>query len=129
MARAADTNVIVRLIVRDDPRQLARALVESATGLWVSHAVLIEVAWVLEATYARDRRDIATALELLLGHPDLTIQDPDVVRSALSHFRGHRGVDFADCLMLEVARKAGQLPLLTFDRALARLPDVERLSG
>jgi predicted nucleic-acid-binding protein len=119
---------MVRLIARDDAKQFARALTEAASGLWVSHVVLVEVAWVLEASYGRDRRDIATALDLLLRHPQLTIQDPDVVRAAVAQFRGHRAIDFADCLILEIARKAGQLPLLTFDRALARLEGVERLT-
>ena len=129
MARAADTNVLVRLIARDDPKQLASALAAASGGLWVSHVVLVEVAWVLESTYGRDRGDIATALELLLSHPDLTLQDPDVVRAAVQQFGGHRGIDFADCLILEIARKAGQVPLVTFDRALARLAGVERLSS
>jgi predicted nucleic-acid-binding protein len=128
MARAADTNVIVRLIARDDPKQLALALAAASSGLWVSHVVLVEAAWVLESTYGRERRDIATALELLLGHPDLTVQDPDVVRASIALFRGHRGVDFADCLILEVARKAGHGPLLTFDRALGKMDGVQRLS-
>src|SRR5688572_2215819 len=113
MARAADTNVIIRLIARDDAKQLALALAQAANGLWVSHVVLVEVAWVLESAYGRDPGDIATALELLLGHPDLTVQDPDVVRAAAAQFRSNRGIDFADCLILEIARKAGQLPLVT----------------
>src|SRR6185295_3615870 len=115
MARAADTNVIVRLIARDDPKQLAVALEAASNGLWISHVVMAEVAWVLESAYGRNRRDIATALELLLGHPDLAVQDPDVVRAAIDSFSTHRGVDFSDCLILEVARKAGHGPLLTFD--------------
>src|SRR5687768_17226340 len=124
MARAADTNVIVQLIARDDAKQLALATAAASSGLWVSHVVLVEVAWVLESTYGRERRDIATALELLLSHPDITVQDPDVVRVAVAQFRDHRGIDFADSLILEIARKAGQLPLLTFDRALGKLDGV-----
>ena len=128
MARAADTNVIVRLIARDDARQLALALASAASGLWVSHVVLLEVVWVLESVYGRAQADIAIAIELLLNHPDITIQDPDVVRAAVDQLRRHRGIDFTDCLILEVARKAGQVPLITFDRALGKLDGVERLS-
>jgi predicted nucleic-acid-binding protein len=128
MARAADSNVIVRLIARDDPKQLAQALEHAARGLWVSHAVLLEVAWVLESVYDRDRAGVATAVDLLLANTDLTFQDPDVVTAAAARLRSHRGVDFADCLILEIARKAGQLPLLTFDRALSKLDGVELVS-
>ena len=125
MARAADTKVIVRLIARDDPRQLALAMSRASGGLWVSHVVLVEVAWVLESTYGRARADIANALELLLDHPDLTVEAPDVVRAAVEQFRTHRGIDFADSLILEIARKAGQLSLLTFDRSLSKLNGAE----
>jgi predicted nucleic-acid-binding protein len=125
MAHAADTNVIVRLIARDDGKQLALAMSRAAAGLWVSHVVLVEVAWVLESTYGRARADIATALDLLLDHPDLTIETPEVVRAAVAQFRAAHGIDFADSLILEIARKAGQLPLLTFDRSLSKLRGAE----
>jgi predicted nucleic-acid-binding protein len=125
VARAADTNVIVRLIARDDAKQLALATSRASAGLWVSHVVLVEVAWVLESTYGRARADIASALDLLLDHPDLTIESPEVVRAAVAQFRAERGIDFADSLILEIARKAGQIPLLTFDRSLGKLKGAE----
>lgn len=125
MARAADTNVIVRLIARDDAKQLASAMARASAGLWVSHVVLVEVTWVLESTYGRARADIANALDLLLDQPDLTIESPDVVRAAVAQFRAERGIDFADSLILEIARKAGQIPLLTFDRSLSKLKGAE----
>ena len=64
---------------------------------------------------------------MLLNHRDLTIQDADVVASALAHFRNRPVVDFSDCLLLEIARKAGHLPVATFDRNFAKLDDVQRL--
>ena len=125
MARAADTNVIVRLIARDDVKQVAQAMAQASAGLWVSHVVLVEVAWVLGSVYDVGARDVAKALELLLEHPDLTIESPDVVRAALAQFRAQRGIDFADSLIVEIARKAGQGPVLTFDRAVAKLDGAE----
>ena len=56
-----------------------------------------------------------------------TLQDADVVAAALAHFRGRSAVEFSDCLVLKVARKAGHGPLGTFDRALARLGGAQRL--
>jgi predicted nucleic-acid-binding protein len=65
---------------------------------------------------------------MLLSHQELTLQDADVVSEALSQFRLHPKVDFSDCLALEIARKAGHIPLVTFDRDFAKLEDVERLT-
>jgi predicted nucleic-acid-binding protein len=64
---------------------------------------------------------------MLLNHNNLTVQDAAVVASALNQFRTLRAVDFADCLVLEIARKAGHLPAVTFDRNFAKLDDVQRI--
>ncbi len=125
--RAVDTNVLVRLLTRDEPRQVAAAEAYVAGGAWVSHLVLVEAMWVLVAVYGRGADDIALVVEMLLNHQHLTVQDGDVVAAALERFRGRPALGFSDCLILEVARKAGHLPLGTFDRSLARLPGAERL--
>ena len=74
-----------------------------------------------------DAAGIATAVEMLLNHKTITVQDSEVVSAALEHFRKRPAVGFSDCLLLEIARKAGHLPLGTFDRDLGKLPDAERL--
>lgn len=125
--RAVDTNVLVRLLVRDDPGQVESAEAFIDRGAWVSHLVLAETLWVLDAVYARSPRQLAAAVDLLLDHQHLTLQDADVVRAALVHFRSRPSLGFSDCLVLESARKAGHLPLGTFDRPLSRLPGAHRL--
>ncbi len=125
--RAIDTNVLVRLIVRDDAEQVRLAEGFTASGAWVSHLVLAETTWVLDAVYERTAEQIALALDMLLNHKDLSLQDADVVTSALDHFRRRPGLGFSDCLTLEIARKAGHLPLGTFDRDLTRLEGTQRL--
>jgi len=125
--RAVDTNVLVRLITRDDPRQLVAAEAFVAPGAWVSHIVLVEAIWVLTSVYDVDRAGVATALEMLLRHRDLTLQDAETVVGALRHFGGKNRVSFSDCLVLEMARKAGHLPLGTFDRELAKLDGAKRV--
>jgi predicted nucleic-acid-binding protein len=124
---AADTNVIVRLLTRDDPKQLALAEAEAVRGLWISHIVLLETSWVLESSYARGRDDIADAFEMLLANAMIVIQDPDVVAGALAEFRAHQAIELSDCLILAIARKAGHLPLATFDRKLAKIDGVALL--
>jgi predicted nucleic acid-binding protein len=57
----------------------------------------------------------------------LTLQDPDVVTAALADFRRKPSLGLSDCLVLEVARKAGHMPLGTFDRNLAKLDGAQRV--
>ncbi len=125
--RAADTNVLVRLVTRDDAKQVAAAEAFVARGAWVSHLVLVEAMWVLSEVYERDAAAIATAVEMLLNHQQLTLHDADVVAAAVGRFRRRPALGFSDCLVLEVARKAGHLPLGTFDRHLAKVDGVEKL--
>ena len=125
--RAVDTNVLVRLTTRDDPRQTEVAEAFVAAGAWVSHIVLVETLWVLDSVYGLTPEKLARAVEILLHHKDLTVQDAAVVAAALDHFRKKPALGFSDCLILEAARKAGHLPLGTFDRELGKLEGTERL--
>jgi predicted nucleic-acid-binding protein len=125
--RAVDTNVLVRLVTRDDPRQVAAAESFVEKGAWVPQLALAEATWVLSAVYDLDAAAIATAIEMLLHHKDLTLEESEVVSNALGIFRRRPALGFSDCLMLEVARKTGHLPLGTFDRNLGKLEGVERL--
>lgn len=125
--RAIDTNVLVRLMTRDDPKQVAAAEALIDSGAWVSHLVLGEAIWVLDSVYDVAAERSATAIEMLLNHQSIAIQDSDVVAAALEHFRSKPSLGFSDCLILEIARKFGHLPLGTFDHALSRLDGTERL--
>jgi predicted nucleic-acid-binding protein len=125
--RAVDTNVLVRLVTRDDVKQVAAAEAFVSRGAWVPHLVLAEATWVLTSVYERGPGEIAAAVEMLLNHQHLTLQDSDVVAAAVERFRARPALGFSDCLVLEVARKAGHVPFGTFDRNLAKLDDVERL--
>jgi predicted nucleic-acid-binding protein len=125
--RAVDTNVLIRLITRDDKKQVDAAEAFVAKGAWVSHLVMAETSWVLESVYGRSREEIATAVEMLLNHQHLSLQDPDVVATAVGALRTHKGVTFSDALILATARKSGHVPLGTFDRHLAKLESAHRL--
>ena len=125
--RAIDTNVLVRLITRDDDRQVESAEEFVAKGAWVSHLVLAETSWVLDSVYERTPEEIAKAIAMLLAHKQLTIQDLDIVETALEKFRKHTRVCFTDILIFEIVRKNGHVPLGSFDREFAKLEGVERL--
>lgn len=124
---AVDTNVLVRLLARGDASQAFAADQAVAKGAWVSHLVLAEAVWILDVVYARTPKQLIAALDLLLIHESLVLQDADVVSAALAQFRAKPALGFSDCLVLETARKAGHLPLATFDKALAKLEGARRL--
>ncbi|MGA3018373.1 MAG: type II toxin-antitoxin system VapC family toxin [Bryobacteraceae bacterium] len=125
--RAVDTNVLVRLITRDDSRQAASAESFIEKGAWVSVLTLAEAMWVLASVYELSPTALARAIEMLLNHRDLVLQDPETVAEALELFRAQPALGFSDCLMLQLARKAGHLPLGTFDRNLAKVDGAQKL--
>ena len=125
--RAVDTDILVRLLTRDDPKQVKAAEDFIERGAWVPQIVLVEAMWVLDSVYKVQSGNIAAAIEMLLDHRTLVIQDADVVEAALGIYRGRAGIGFSDCLILEVARKAGHLPLGTFDRDLGKVEGAARI--
>jgi predicted nucleic-acid-binding protein len=125
--RAIDTNVLVRLLARDDAKQVAAAERFVEGGAWVSHLVLMEAAWVLDGVYDLAPAAIATAMEMLLVHKNLTLEKTEVVAAAIAQFRKRPTLGFSDCLIVAAARQAGHVPVGTFDRELGKLDDVQRL--
>ena len=125
--RAVDTNVLVRLMTRDNAKQVAVAETFVANGAWVPNLAIAEATWVLASVYDRGPEAVATTVEMLLSHEHLTVQDGEVVAAAVAQFRQYPKVRFSDCLIVEVARKAGHTPLGTFDRDLGKLDGAQRL--
>ncbi len=125
--RAVDTDVLVRLIVRDDSRQAAAAETFIAPGAWISTLALAETSWVLASVYEFTAKNIAIAIEMLLDHQHLVVQDSDTVAAALELYRSKPILGFSACLMLHLARRAGHLPLGTFDRHRSKSEGAEKL--
>ena len=92
--RAVDTNVLVRLVARDDAKQVAAAEAFVAPGAWVPHLALVEAMWVLSSVYDRGPEAIATAVEMLLNHQHLTLQDSEIVAAAVASFRRRPALGF-----------------------------------
>lgn len=123
---AFDTNVLVRLLVRDDEDQCRRAELAwrhaiATGGAWIATVVLVEVSWVLRSAYGFDRPTIAATLHRLLGSEGVCTEDETIVLRALDGYEVGPA-DFADYVILEAARAGGSLPLNTFDERLARAP-------
>lgn len=125
---ALDTNVLVRFLVEDDPKQSARATalveraVRDAKPLFLAQIVVCETVWVLETCYGFDRERIAQVLAELLRARHMVIEDAEQVRRAVGRYASGKG-DVADYLIAERAREAGHPKVATFDRDLLREPD------
>ena len=91
--RAIDTNVLVRLLTRDDAQQVAAAKASVEHGAWVPQPALAEATWVLSAVYDLDARAIATAVESLLNRKDLTLEGSEAVANALERSASGRRSD------------------------------------
>jgi predicted nucleic-acid-binding protein len=118
-----DTNVVLRIVVRDDPLQCARAEgvwrpALAGEGVFLTTTVLVEIAWVLRTAFKFDRATIASKLQHLIDSRGVTVENDPVVRYAVERYK--RGpADFSDWLILASARSANALPVLTFDRRFA----------
>ncbi|MQX38500.1 PIN domain-containing protein [Roseospira navarrensis] len=125
---ALDTNLLVRYITQDDDAQspVATGVIEDrctpdAPG-WISLVVLCELVWVLSRAYRYDKAQIADVLDRLLATAELRVEQEELARAALAGWRTS-GADFADHVILESARAAGALPLVTLDRRLGAHSD------
>lgn len=134
MSIAIDTNVLVRLLVRDDEAQHAAAqrLVDEAAAaeepVLIVLGVLLETEWVLRSRYKLDKASIAGALTALLESIDVEVEHPPTVEEALYVWAQHASADFADCLHAARAAHLGRRRFLTFDAGAARLPGAELLA-
>ena len=122
-----DTNVLVRYLVRDDPKQAALAdkCIESScsreTPGFVSHIVLAELAWVLGRGYSYPQSTVLNVFAILLTSEEIQIEDPAIVRVALQRCADNN-TDFADSLIGAVHEIRGCMHTATFDKKAVRLP-------
>ena len=122
-----DTNVLVRLMVRDDPRQAerAQALVSRESGrgetVLISQLALLEAEWVLRSRYALAKSEILRAFSELLESVDFAIEDETSVEQAL-FFWEHSTAEFADCLIGARHLNLGCRATASFDARALRVP-------
>ena len=116
--RAVDTNVVVRYLTGDDPRQAARAKAAVDAGdIFASATVLLECEWVLRSVYGLAGTEVAAALRAFAGLPGVSVERPSLIADALD--RAEKGMDFADALHLGAAARCEAM--LTFDRRFIEL--------
>ena len=126
-----DTNVLVRYVVQDDPRQAATAnhfiettLSDEKPG-WIALIVVCEFVWVLEASYGYARDAIAKTLQCLFEVARFRLETPSLAWRALEAYRS--GADFADALIALGNERAGCDYTATFDKGAAKLRQTKLL--
>jgi predicted nucleic-acid-binding protein len=114
---AVDTNVLVRLLTGDDPKQaaVARSMFE-VEEIWIAKTVLLETNWVLRSLYGFEESAIRDAFMKLLGLQNVHAEDEASVAAALA--LSANGIEFADALHLG-SRPAG-VTFVSFDKAFVR---------
>lgn len=129
---ALDTNVLVRLVLRDDEAQAQRArkLVETHShndaSLFISDVVLAEFTWVLRSRYALPGKAIVRTLRAMLDNATLAWQSRAAAVEALRLFE-QGSVDFPDCLVVALAQIHNCDAVATFDQGMRTLPKVRLL--
>ena len=128
-----DTNVLVRYVAQDDPKQSPKAsrLIESLTADapgYVGIVSVIELVWVLAGCYALTRDEIGEVLETLLRTKEIVVAQADIVWKALRQFKDGKA-DFADCMIEESASEARCSYTATFDREAAKYCGMKLIDG
>jgi predicted nucleic-acid-binding protein len=125
---ALDTNLIVRLVVQDDPGQVAiaerilRTAVERGEPCFLSDPVLCELEWVLTSCYKAQHNEILAAVQELLAQELFHFENRDAVRQALDAYQTGKA-DFSDYLIGAKGHTHGAKTTFTFDRNLRGRPE------
>ncbi len=116
---AVDTNVLVRVITRDEKVQAARALafLEEQERIFLAKTVLLELEWILRSTYKYTRGEVLAALRSVVSVGNVEVEDEAVVEQAMDWYE--HGVDFADGL--HIASSGHNPKFASFDAALQRV--------
>ena len=131
---AVDTNVLVRLLMRDDAAQFASAqrLIRSGQGsgesLFVPVTVALELEWVLRSRFGLDKPAVLRTFSQLLSTVELRFDAAAAVEWALRKYK-EAATDFSDCLHAALASYADEQPLWTFDKAAAKVSGARLISA
>lgn len=119
--KAIDTNVLVRIIVRDDEMQARRALkyVKREGEVFISLIVLCETLWVLEDCYNVHKTELSNILETILKTEQFALENSDIAWNALREYVQHT-MDYADCLIATIAKYYNCENTGTFDKKAAK---------
>ena len=114
---AVDTNVLVRLLTGDDPKQAAAArALFAAEPIWIAKTVFLETGWVLRSLYGFEESAIRGAFTKLLGLKNVHAEDESSLVAALA-LTAH-GMELADALHLSSRPPAAAF--VSFDKSFVQ---------
>ena len=114
---AVDTNLLVRLLTKDDLSQAKRAAnTMESDDIFIPKTVMLETEWVLRHAYGISKGDIMKGFQKMMGLPNVRVEDQQTVFQAISWYG--LGLDFADALHLASSMKADKF--VTFDNAFIK---------
>jgi predicted nucleic-acid-binding protein len=119
-----DTNVLVRYIMQDDPKQSPKAnrLIESLSAEepgFVTVVSIVELYWVLTSCYALTSQQVKEALDVMLRSKEIVVEQAEQIMRALRIF-DTGSADLADCMIERIAAAAGCTQTMTFDVGAAK---------
>lgn len=108
-----DTNVLVRVVTKDDLDQTRQAveLLSTAERVWISRVVLLEVGWTLKSRYRYAPEVVSRALHMVVALGNAEVEDADHVKQALGYHAA--GMDLGDAFILAFA--PARASVATFD--------------
>jgi predicted nucleic-acid-binding protein len=114
---SVDTNVVIRMLVDDDPAQVSvvRSLVDRGP-IWIAKTVLLETAWALRSIYGFEQSAIREALEKLVRMDNVQVENQASVVLSLALMAN--GIDVADAMHL--ASTPPDSSFASFDQVLVR---------
>jgi predicted nucleic acid-binding protein len=123
-----DTNILIRHLTGDPPEQAARAarFLATADELLLTDLVVAEVVYVLESFYEVPRARVAELARAVIAFPPIVVLDPTMLLRALEVYETDR-LDFAEAYLVAQAERSGVRVIASFDRAIDRVPTVQRL--
>jgi predicted nucleic-acid-binding protein len=123
---AVDTNVLVRLLTGDDPKQAAAARsLFASESIWIAKTVLLETGWVLRSLYGFEESAIRDAFTKLLGLKNVHAEDESSVAAALALTT--QGLELADALHLTSRPPDAQF--VSFDKSFVQRARRAKVSG
>jgi predicted nucleic acid-binding protein len=121
--KLVDTNILIRLISKDDPKTAKRCrnlLLYSDEDIFITDVAIAETVWVLDNRYGLTRDEITRKLIPLLTSPRIEFADRELLQQTLVLF-GEHGTDFIDAYHTALGRRTGYDAIYSYDRDFERL--------
>lgn len=128
MSAFVDTNVLVRHLTGDPPRQaaLATRFLAEADELLLADLVVAEIVYVLESFYEVERARVAELVRAVLAFGRIRVVDEELLFRAVEVYEIDR-LDFAEAYLVASAERSGVGAVASFDRSIDRVRTIRRV--